>query len=254
MISGDLLFQNLSDEDKDCFCGGVLKYSEMLTSVKEILCDDQEQERQGHLFFPNAQENLNNFIEEERIWKEGVMNLMKPVSETETKPVALHPVILIPGDGGSRIQATLDGDNGPVVCSSNTAGTWYDLWVNIEQLTLSVECWKHNMALVYDTSTRTTSDNQGVKTRIPGAPPAGTTVDVEWLDPDKESFSAYYAKPVEKLVGIGYQAGVNLHGAPYDFRRAANEQETYFTNLKNLIQQTYDTVCTFDENEVCFDN
>lgn len=150
----------------------------------------------------------------------------------------------MPGDGGSRIQAQLDGDNGPEVCAANTAGTWYDLWVNIEQLTLSVECWKHNMALVYDTITRTTSDNQGVKTRIPGAPPAGTTVDVEWLDPDKESFSAYYAKPVEKLVNIGYQTGVNLHGAPYDFRRAANEQETYFTNLKNLIQQTYATVCT----------
>jgi len=238
-------YKNLSDEDKDCFCGGILQYSEMSTSV-EILCDDQEQERQGHLFFPNAQENLNNFIEEERIWKEGVKNLidLEAKPEPEAKPetlLQLHPIILIPGDGGSRIQAQLDGDNGPEVCAANTAGIWYDLWVNIEQLTLSVECWKHNMALVYDTITRTTSDNQGVKTRIPGAPPAGTTVDVEWLDPDKESFSAYYAKPVEKLVGIGYQTGVNLHAAPYDFRRAANEQETYFKELKNLIQQTYET-------------
>ena len=113
------------------------------------------------------------------------------------------------------------------------------------KLTLSVECWKHNVALVYDTITRTTSDNLGVETRIPGAPPSGTTVDVEWLDPDKESFSVYYAKTVQKLAALGYQTGVNLHGAPYDFRRAANEHETYFENLKDLIQQTYDRVRTF---------
>ena len=222
----------------------------MLTSVEVILCNGQEQKRQGHLFFPNALENFTMM--------ENFFNYFKNGSQesSQSQVKNLHPVILIPGDGGSRIQANLDGDKGPAECSSNTFGVWYDLWVNLEQLTLSVECWKHNMALVYDTITRTTSDNLGVETRIPGAPPTGTTIDVEWLDPDKESFSVYYAKTVEKLVALGYQTGVNLHGAPYDFRRAANEHETYFKDLKDLIQQTYDRVrtITFFQliDECCF--
>ena len=31
-------FQTLTEGDKDCFCGGLVKYSEMLTSVEALLC------------------------------------------------------------------------------------------------------------------------------------------------------------------------------------------------------------------------
>ena len=98
------------------------------------------------------------------------------------------------------------------------------------------------MALVYDHATRTTSDMQGVTTRIPGTPPAGTTAEVEWLDPKDKYLTGYYHKMVEKLTSIGYESGVNLHGAPYDFRRAANEQGQYFNELRNLIEDTYEKV------------
>ena len=37
----------------------------------------------------------------------------------------------------------------------------------------------------------------------------------------------------------GYQRGSNLHGAPYDFRKAANEHEEYFVRVKTLIEETY---------------
>ena len=37
----------------------------------------------------------------------------------------------------------------------------------------------------------------------------------------------------------GYVRGKNLHGAPYDFRRAANEHGEYFDRLKNLVEETY---------------
>merc|ERR1711971_192129 len=79
----------------------------------------------------------------------------------------------------------------------------------------------------------------GVSTRIPGTPPAGTTVDVEWLDPNLKEETAYFAKMVKKLKKLGYETDVNLHGAPYDFRRAANEQDEYFKKLKKLIENTY---------------
>ena len=37
----------------------------------------------------------------------------------------------------------------------------------------------------------------------------------------------------------GYVRGKNLHGAPYDFRKAANEQGEYFDRLKILVEETY---------------
>ena len=37
----------------------------------------------------------------------------------------------------------------------------------------------------------------------------------------------------------GYVRGKNLHGAPYDFRKAANEHGEYFDRLKNLVEDTY---------------
>ena len=77
------LFQNLSDEDKVCFCGGIQYYSEMLTLLETILCDGQEQKRQGHLFFPNEQENFKDLL------VGGIMDLF-PQPEAEAK---LHPVI-----------------------------------------------------------------------------------------------------------------------------------------------------------------
>ena len=36
--------------------------------------------------------------------------------------------------------------------------------------------------------------------------------------------------------------GQNIHGAPYDFRRAANENQEYFVKLKTLIEETYQKV------------
>jgi len=52
-------------------------------------------------------------------------------------------------------------------------------------------------------------------------------------------FSVYYAKIVDYLVPLGYERGTTLLGAPYDFRRAANEQEQYFKDVKSLIESSY---------------
>ena len=44
---------------------------------------------------------------------------------------------------------------------------------------------------------------------------------------------------VGHCVGQGYVRGENLHGAPYDFRRAANEHGEYFERLKQLVEDSY---------------
>jgi lysophospholipase-3 len=149
----------------------------------------------------------------------------------------VHPIILVPGDGGSQIEARLNKTEAAHFWCSK-ASDWYDLWLNIEQmLTLLVSCWVDNVRLVYDRDTHTTSDAPGVETRIPGF---GNTSSVEFIDKSMRSFSTYFAMIVAGLVKQGYIRGENIHGAPYDFRRAANEHGEYFSQVKGLIEETFE--------------
>jgi len=151
----------------------------------------------------------------------------------------VHPVLLVPGDGGSQVEGRLVNKTNTVhyICAKNS--DWFTLWLNIEQLVPQiVDCWVDNMKLKYNNETRQSSDNDGVQIRIPGF---GNTTTVEWLDPSMRSFSGYFANIAEHLVALGYQRGVNIHGAPYDFRKAANEHGEYFSSVKKLIEETYIT-------------
>ena len=52
-------------------------------------------------------------------------------------------------------------------------------------------------------------------------------------------FSTYFSLIVSKVLPFGYIRGENIHGAPYDFRRAANEHADYFMRVRALIETTY---------------
>lgn len=124
----------------------------------------------------------------------------------------------VPGDGGSQIEAQIDK---PAVvhyvCSKKT-DYWFSLWLNMELLVpIVIDCWVDNMKLVYDNTTRTTSNNPGVQTRVPGF---GNSTTVEWIDPSKASPGNYFATIAEAISSLGYQRDFSLRGAPYDFRKA----------------------------------
>lgn len=160
--------------------------------------------------------------------------LLLPVGNEGT----VTPVILVPGDGGSQLQAKL---NKPTtvhyVCDKKTS-SYFDLWLNLESmLPWLLDCWVDNMRLVYNNETRTTTNSPGVDIRIPGF---GNTTTVEWLDPSKVTVGSYYSPIVEALIATGkYERGINIRGAPYDFRKAPNELRDYFQVLKKLIEETY---------------
>eukprot|EP00092_Neocalanus_flemingeri_P030300 GFUD01032893.1.p1 GENE.GFUD01032893.1~~GFUD01032893.1.p1 ORF type:complete len:428 (+),score=114.78 GFUD01032893.1:54-1337(+) len=150
----------------------------------------------------------------------------------------LHPVVLVPGNGGSQVEGRINKTEVVHYVCSKTSD-WFTMWLNLELMIPEViDCWVDNVKLKYDNVTHKTSNNDGVEVRIPGF---GNTTTVEWLDPSQRFFSIYFSKIVAKLVLQGYERGVNLHGAPYDFRKAANEQEEYFENIKRLIESTYST-------------
>ncbi|GAB1598021.1 group XV phospholipase A2-like [Argonauta hians] len=164
-----------------------------------------------------------------------LVELLLLVILTVSSVSSLSPVILVPGDGGSQINAKLNKSESPMLCERIT-NYYYTLWLDISQISLGQKCFVDNMRLVYNNKTRKTSDSPGVSINIPGF---GDTQTVEYLDPDKESFTTYYYYIVEELVKLGFVRSKSIRGAPYDFRRSPNEFQTYFTKLKSLIQETY---------------
>ncbi|XP_019876595.2 phospholipase A2 group XV isoform X2 [Aethina tumida] len=149
----------------------------------------------------------------------------------------LNPIILIPGDGGSQVEAKLNRTNVVhYICEKQTKD-YFNIWLNMELLVpLVIDCWIDNIKLTYDNVTRTTRNAEGVDIRIPGF---GQTETVEWLDPSHASSGAYFKDIGNLMVSLGHERNKSLRGAPYDFRRAPNENQEFFVNLKKLIEDTY---------------
>jgi len=116
---------------------------------------------------------------------------------------------------------------------------WFFLWLDpIQLMPLLINCWSDNIRLVYDNATHTTSNSPGVQIKFPNF---GNTTPVEYLDVGRSDYAMYFGKMVETLVrSLGYRRGENLFGAPYDFRKAANEHQKFFSDFKALIEDAYE--------------
>ncbi|XP_052758628.1 phospholipase A2 group XV-like [Galleria mellonella] len=148
----------------------------------------------------------------------------------------LSPVILIPGDGGSRLEAKLNRTSVVHYICTKTSD-FFNVWLNLELLVpIVIDCWVDNTRLEYDNVTRVTRNPPGVEIRIPGW---GSPEPVEWIDPSHQSSGAYFNKIADALVKIGYVRNVSIRGAPYDFRKAPNENAEFFVKLKSLVEETY---------------
>ncbi|KAL2712609.1 group XV phospholipase A2-like [Vespula squamosa] len=148
------------------------------------------------------------------------------------------PVILIPGDGGSQLEAKLNKTSTVHYLCEKVSKEYFNIWLNLELLVpVIIDCWIDNMKLIYDNVTRTTRNQEGVDIRIPGW---GDPFIVEYLDPSKASPGAYFKDIGNMLVDdLGYIRNISLRGAPYDFRKGPNENGEYFVKLKSLIEETY---------------
>lgn len=160
-----------------------------------------------------------------------------PLANGEGKSAG-YPVVLVPGDGGSHVEACLNKTSVVHYLCAKSTVDYFNIWLNLELMVPYVlDCWVDNVRLMYDNQSRLTSNSPGVETRIPGF---GNTSSVEWLDPSKTSYGAYYKDIVEALVAVGYERGISVRGAPFDFRKAPNELGDYFASLANLVEDTYE--------------
>lgn len=123
-----------------------------------------------------------------------------------------YPAIFIPGDGGSQLWARLNRSTPPPHFFCRRHSDWFELWLDIGLLVPEViDCFVDNMRLLYNETTKTTSNLEGVEIIVPGF---GNTSTVEYFDSSGFAFAAYFAPIIQNLVATGYKRGVNLRGAP----------------------------------------
>uniref|UniRef100_A0A6J0UL08 Lysosomal phospholipase A and acyltransferase n=1 Tax=Pogona vitticeps TaxID=103695 RepID=A0A6J0UL08_9SAUR len=148
------------------------------------------------------------------------------------------PVVLVPGDLGNQLEAKLDKPSVVHYLCSKKTDSYFTLWLNLELLLpVIIDCWIDNIRLVYNRTSGTTGPPIGVDIRVPGF---GHTFPLEFLDPSKRSVGTYFYTLVQSLVDLGYQRDVDIRGAPYDWRKAPNENEEYFVDLRKLIEVMYE--------------
>lgn len=157
--------------------------------------------------------------------------------------VALPPLVLVPGLTGSGLESRLTKVAMPhLICDSDTHGEWSPTWVRISQiLPLAKDCLMKRLTLLYNEGDHTYSNAQGVELRPVDF---GGVGGIDYLDPGVEATSEF-SDMIQHMEKIGYKVGVNLHGAPYDWRLAgdahshrANGVGGFYADLKQLIEQT----------------
>nr|XP_010960814.2 phospholipase A2 group XV isoform X1 [Camelus bactrianus] len=147
------------------------------------------------------------------------------------------PVVLVPGDLGNQLEAKLDKPTVVHYLCSKRTDSYFTLWLNLELLLpVIIDCWIDNIRLIYNRTSRATQFPDGVDVRVPGF---GKTFSLEFLDPSKSSVGSYFYTMVESLVGWGYTRGEDVRGAPYDWRRAPNENGPYFLALREMIEEMH---------------
>lgn len=163
-----------------------------------------------------------------------------PKNRTNLKPPASH-IILLPGIGGSRLEARWNKTSVPrYICDQYS--DWVDVWVNIRLfLPYVMDCLLDNLRLEYNSETKKTHEPKGVEVRVKTP---SKVAHMENLVDLRLVKGGYYAQLVNKLVDskesrFDYQRDTSILGAPYDFRRAPNELEVYFSNLKSMSEENF---------------
>ncbi|KAJ4456932.1 putative Phosphatidylcholine-sterol acyltransferase [Paratrimastix pyriformis] len=151
-----------------------------------------------------------------------------------------HPIIFVPGLGGSVLEAQLTGFDYHWSCPKHT-DHYEPLWLNIPNLLFTRNCFFEELTLNYDPAANRYSPRQGVHIRprdFGGLDGINYLSRVLGFPID---FTSYFSHLIDALVKLGYRPGVELRGMPYDFRMPADmvDAERSWETFARLIEDTY---------------
>ncbi|XP_027354932.1 lecithin-cholesterol acyltransferase-like 1 [Abrus precatorius] len=161
----------------------------------------------------------------------------------------LHPLILVPGNGGNQLEARLTHEYKPssFICESwypliKQKNGWFRLWFDSSVLLAPfTQCFADRMMLHYHPQLDDYFNTPGVQTRVPHF---GSTRSLLYLNPRLKLITGYMAPLVDSLQKLGYTDGETLFGAPYDFRYGLAAEghpskvgTEFLKDLKNLIEE-----------------
>lgn len=206
-----------------------------------------KQSKEIHPIFTNLYDkdysqdfNLHNLIQKLRfqLLPSPIFDNSKATMHTKNLP----PIIIFPDLGESDIIAKWNKTNSKMTPNINLTkkdfedhGKWncreiQPNWVSIwfptgsENDTLDKFCWEDNIGITYDQESKILKDHKGVISTLNnfGRPPL------------------YMNKILDTLEALGYSQNKNLHGACYDFRKIAcdQEMERYTLSVKKLIEES----------------
>lgn len=161
----------------------------------------------------------------------------------------LHPLILIPGNGGNQLEAKLSNEYKPssFICDSwypliKKKKGWFRIWFDTSViLSPFTQCFTERMMLHYHPQLDDYFNTPGVHTRVLQF---GSTNSLLYLNPRLKHITGYMAPLVDSLLELGYADGETLFGAPYDFRYGLAAEghpsqvgSKFLKDLKNLIEE-----------------
>eukprot|EP01116_Phalansterium_solitarium_P006167 TRINITY_DN18470_c0_g1_i1.p1 TRINITY_DN18470_c0_g1~~TRINITY_DN18470_c0_g1_i1.p1 ORF type:complete len:444 (+),score=94.60 TRINITY_DN18470_c0_g1_i1:48-1334(+) len=162
-------------------------------------------------------------------------SLLKKLATSSGFPNPLIPLIIIPPLTGTQIEVKLSGKKTHhMYCDRHS--DWFLAWFPaVEELLPPLDnCWGETVSMEY--SNGTFLNFPGVETRIP---PFGGIEGIEYVG--KGTTGPVWDVIVDTLVSAaGYEVGLNIRGAPYDWRLGPSALEAQlFPLLKQLFEETY---------------
>ncbi|EAX98618.1 Lecithin:cholesterol acyltransferase family protein [Trichomonas vaginalis G3] len=152
--------------------------------------------------------------------------------------IAKKPVILVPGIGASNIYVKTGSTPYKWYCPKNVDGIG---WINDKYVIPPVfNCILHWMSLQYDESTQCSTNMDDVTEASTvgfGTLEGITQVDV--FTKYNVSFIPYYKKIIQYFENNGYVEGIDLYGAPNDWRKGIACQSAFDNRLKTLVEDIY---------------
>jgi lysophospholipase III len=158
--------------------------------------------------------------------------------------VERNPIVLVPGLGGSALQLKLHHKEKLPHWYCTKKINWFLAWLHLDELLPGVsDCFANNMQMSFNPASGVFSNAEGVETR-----PAdfGGIKGVDYLDRAAGipvPLTGYYATIIKALEKTGYTVGVDLYGAPYDWRvhtasldsNVDSDGTTWMAKVKDLI-------------------